>query len=186
MVIGYSSMADAAISGATTDAVDGESIRRGASDQLIDPWCEPCLEDTRTKIDAISYCPMCNVCFCRSCDDFHRKMPISQNHKVARGSRMPTSHADKPVIYPECSIHTGNNVDHYCHDHHTMVCSDCVKHEHQRCKALLISEICKELGSEQIKQFQTLVDSMKTNLKAMKTEYEENATELESRKKNAD
>ena len=176
-------MAEAPVSEATTNAVDGQSLRLGASDQLIDPWCEPCLEDTRMKINAISYCPMCNVCFCRSCDESHRKMPISRIHRVVRGSRMPKSYADKPVMYPDCSVHAGNKTDHYCQDHHKMICSDCVKHDHQNCRAIIIAKVCKDLGSEDIKQFKALVDSMKDNLNTTKTELEMNVSQLESKKK---
>ena len=167
-----------------TDMVDGQSSKTGASDQLIDPWCEPCLEDLRVKIDVFSYCPTCNVCFCKSCDGSHRKMPLSRSHKVVHGQRIPKSYTDKPVRYPLCSIHTGSKMDHYCQDHHIMVCSDCAKQDHKGCRALLVAEVCKDLGSENIKHFKALVDSMKNNLNTTKTDFKNDILQLEGKEKN--
>ena len=167
-----------------TDMVDGQSSRTGASDQLIDPWCEPCLEDLWVKIDVFSYCPTCNVCLIKSCDGSHRKMPLIRSHKVVHGQRIPKSYTDKPVRYPLCSIHTGSKMDHYCQDHHIMVCSDCAKQDHKGCLALLVAEVCKDLGSENIKHFKALVDSMKNILNTTKTDFKNDILQLEGIEKN--
>ena len=167
-------------SGMADGAVDGRSSKReNHSEQMIDPWCEPCLEDTRKKIEAICYCPTCNVCFCRACDESHKKMPISQHHRVLRGSKMPKSHAEKTVQYSDCTLHNGNKSDLYCFVHRRMVCDDCLNQDHESCGALPISDVCKSLGLEDVIKFKSLIDFMKSNLKTMKTECESNASELE-------
>ena len=164
--------------------VDGESFTgHGCSDQAVDPWCEPCLENTKTKIDAVCFCPKCNVFLCISCLDSHKKLPISEDHRVLRGSRMPKSLADKPVKYPNCILHGGNTNDHYCIEHHKMVCNECIKQDHQRCNNMTISDICKSLGSDDIKQFKTTVDSIKRNVIDTQSELDRNIGDLEKQKK---
>ena len=176
-------MAEAPASQDLTDMADDKSTKTGASDQLIDPWCEPCLEDLRVKIDVFSYCPRCNVCFCKVCDESHRKMPISRNQKVVHGQKIPKSYTDKPIMYPICSIHAGSKLDHYCQDHHIMVCDVCVKQDHEGCSARLVAEVCKDLGLEDIKHFKALIDSMKTNLNTTKTDFKNDILQLNGNEK---
>ena len=176
-------MAEASI-GDATGTVDGEYFRRhGCSDQVVDPWCEPCLENTNTKIDAVCFCPECNVFLCISCLDYHKKLPILQDHAILRGSRMPKSLADKPVKYPNCILHVGNTNDHYCIEHQNMVCSECIKQDHLRCNNMMISDICKNLGSDDIKQLKTTVESIKRNVTDTQSELDRNIRDLEKQKK---
>lgn len=161
---------------------DDLTTKNGVSDQFVDPWCEPCLEDINTKIDAICYCPVCNVCLCKSCDEFHKKLPITQNHRVLRGSRMLKSHADKPVKYPDCKYHAGNTCDHYCFDHGRMLCKNCMEHDHQECGAQIISDICKHLESEDVKEFGNVVYKMKADVISIKSEMEKNVSDLDTQK----
>ena len=164
--------------------LEGESsTEHESSDHVVDPWCEPCLEDTQTKIDAVCFCPKCNIFLCISCLDSHKKLPILQDHTVLRGSRMPQSHADKPVKYPSCEFHAGNKNRHYCIEHHRLVCSECIKQDHLRCNNMTISDICKSLGSDDIKQFRTTIDSIKRNVIDTQSELDWNIGELETQKK---
>ena len=174
-------MAEASI-GDATGTVDGESFRgHGCSDQVVDPWCEPCLENA--KIDAVCFCPECNVFLCISCLDYHKRLPILQDHTILRGSRMPKSLADKPVKYPNCILHVGNTNDHYCIEHQNMVCSECIKQGHLRCNNMTISDICKSLGSDDIKQLKTTVESIKRNVINTQSELDKNIGDLEKQKK---
>ena len=176
-------MAEASI-GDATGTVDGESFtRHGCSDQVVDPWCEPCLENAKTKIDAVCFCPECNVFLCISCLDYHKRLPILQDHTILRGSRMPKSLADKPVKYPNCILHVGNTNDHYCIEHQNMVCSECIKQDHLRCNNMTISDICKNLGSDDIKQLKTTVESIKRNVTDTQSELDRNIGDLEKQKK---
>ena len=163
--------------------VEGEfSTGHGCSDQVVDPWCEPCLENTKTKVDAVCFCPECNVFLCMSCLDSHKKLPILQDHTVLRGSKMLKLHADKPVKYPNCIPHVGNTNDHYCIEHHKMVCTECIKQDHLRCNNMTISDICKSLGSDDIKQLRTTVDSIKRNVTDTQSELDRNIGDLEKQK----
>ena len=176
-------MAEASI-GDAGGVIEGKSSTGyRSSDQVVDPWCEPCLEDRKTKIDAVCFCQECNVFLCRSCLDSHKRLPILQDHTVLRGSRMPKSHTDKPVKYLECKLHAGNTNDHYCIEHSEMVCVECKKQDHLRCNNMTISDICKSLGSDDIKQLKTTVDSIKQNVIDTKSELDWNIGDLKKQKK---
>ena len=155
----------------------------GISDQVIDPWCEPCLEETKVKVDAVGYCPECNIHLCLNCHESHKKWPMLQNHRLLRGSRMPKSHTDKPIRYPGCASHAGNYTDHYCSNHEQMVCNNCIKKDHLGCKALPITDICKSIDIEDVKQFKGVVNDIQKNIKTTQTALQKNMSDIESQKK---
>ena len=165
------------------DMVDNKTTERHeTSEKLIDPYCEPCLETVKTLINAICYCPECNVFFCKSCHEFHKKLPASENHRVLRGSKMPKSHTDKPVVYPDCNIHAGKVNDRYCFQHHGMVCSECIKQDHQSCDAVTISVACKDIGPEDINQFKTVIYMIKQTVNSTQSDLQKYASDLEEQK----
>ena len=176
-------MAEASIGDVGGVVEDEYSSRHGSSDQIVDPWCEPCLEDTKTKVDAVCFCAECNIFHCRSCHDSHNKITILQGHTVLRGSRMPKSHSDKPIRYPNCKLHAGNTNDHYCIEHKRMICGECIKQDHLRCSNVTITDVCKSLGSDDIKQLRTTVDSIKRNVIDTQSELDRNIGDLGKQKK---
>ena len=178
-------MAEAAFKKSVDDAVDDgrRDNDHGTSDQVIDPWCEPCLEETKVKVDAVGYCPECNIHLCQNCHESHKKWPMLQNHRLLRGSRMPKSHADKPIRYPGCVSHAGNLSDSYCLYHGRMVCSDCLKKDHRVCKALPIPDVCKSINTEDVKQFKSVVNEIQKNVKTTQAALQKNISDIESQKK---
>ena len=176
-------MAEAFIGDAAGTVEGKSSTRHSSSDQVVDPWCEPCLEATKTKVDAVCFCPECNIFLCRSCHDSHKNMPVLQDHTVLRGSRMPKSHNNKPVRYLSCKLHAGNTNEHYCIEHKSMICGECVKQDHLRCSNVTISDVCKSLGSDDIKHLKTTVDSIKRNVIDIQSELDRNIGDLGKQKK---
>ena len=157
----YFRMAEASTIDFTTDSVDGKSSSiHIASDQLIDPYCELCFENKGEKVTGHCFCKECNLCLCTSCHDVHKQVPPLQMHQILCGSRMPRSLADKPIKYPDCELHIGNINDRYCREHHEMLCSECLKQNHQRCHVDTITDLCKILGSDDIKSFTAMVDNV--------------------------
>ena len=178
-------MAEAAFEKNVDDKVDDgrRDHEHGISDQVIDPWCEPCLEEKRTKYDAVGYCPECNIHLCLNCHESHKKWPMLQSHRFLRDSRMPKSHADKPIRYPGCASHAGKYTDHYCSNHGQMVCNNCIKKDHLGCKALPIPDICKSIDIEDVKQFKGVVNDIQKNIKTTQTALQKNMSDIESQKK---
>ena len=159
--------------------VDGQSANLDqATDQVINLWCENCYDDTRTKIAVNGFCSECSVFLCKNCVDFHKKVLRLPNHRILTGSRMPKSFAEKPVKYSECKLHDDKVNDRYCLDHHKMICSECLTQDHSRCNVQTISSLCKDIGTDDIKHFEMVVNEIKTNLINTSSELKDNATYL--------
>ena len=181
----YFRMAEASTIDFTTDSVDGESSSiHIASDQLIDPYCELCFENKGEKVTMDCFCKECNLCLCTSCHDVHKQVPSLQRHQILRGSRMPRSLADKPIKYPDCELHIGNINDRYCREHHEMLCSECLKQNHQRCHVDTITDLCKILGSDDIKCFTAMVDNVELYVQNTQSKLQNNISDLTKEQEN--
>ena len=154
----------------------------GTSAEYVDPWCDLCYDDTGDMVQAYGFCPECNAFICRTCHGNHRKWPTLKTHKILSRSKMPKSQAEKPVKYPVCTRHAGNVRDHYCIDHSEMICNECIKPTHQSCSATPVSVICQSLGSADIQQFETTVDTLKQSVLSTKSALESNVIEIENQK----
>ena len=178
-------MAEASTTSFTTDSVDGKSsTMHAASDQLIDPYCELCYENKGEKVASWCFCKDCNLCLCTSCYDVHKQVPSLRRHQILHGSRMPRSLADKPINFPDCELHIGNINDRYCREHHEMLCSECLKQNHQRCHVDTITDLCKSLGSDDIKSFTAVVDDIKLNVQTTQSKLQKNISDLTKDREN--
>ena len=178
-------MAEGSIIGDTTDSVDEKSsLWHVGSDELIDPYCETCFENKNKKIGEVCFCENCNIYMCIQCHDVHKQMNFPQKHRVVRGSKMPKSIADKPIKYPDCELHNGNTNDRYCHEHHEMLCSECLKQNHQRCHVDTITDLCKILGSDDINSFTAVVANIKLNVQNTQSKLQNNISDLTKLREN--
>ena len=178
-------MAEASIICDTTDSVDGKSsLWNVGCDELIDPYCETCFENKNKKIGEVCFCENCNLYMCIQCHDVHKQMNFPQKHRVVRGSKMPKSIADKPIKYPDCKLHNGNTNDRYCHEHHEMLCSECLKQNHQRCHVDTITDLCKILGSDDINSFTAVVANIKLNVQNTQSKLQNNISDLTKLREN--
>ena len=178
-------MAEASIICDTTDSVDGKSsLWNIGCDELIDPYCETCFENKNQKIGEVCFCENCNLYMCIQCHDVHKQMNFPQKHRVVRGSKMPKSIADKPIKYPDCELHNGNTNDRYCHEHHEMLCSECLKQNHQRCHVDTITDLCKILGSDDINSFTAVVANIKLNVQNTQSKLQNNISDLTKLREN--
>ena len=178
-------MAEASIIGDTTDSVDEKSsLWHVGSDELIDPYCETCFENKNKKIGEVCFCENCNIYMCIQCHDVHKQMNFPQKHRVVRGSKMPKSIADKPIKYPDCELHNGNTNDRYCHEHHEMLCSECLKQNHQRCHVDTITDLCKIFGTDDIKSFTVMVDNIRLYVQHTQSKLQNNISDLTKEREN--
>ena len=160
------------------------SARPVASDQLIDPYCEICHDIKEEKVAVKCLCENCNWFLCASCHDVHKQMQFSQRHTFLRGSRMPKSLADKPIKYPDCELHNGKIQDRFCREHHEMLCSECLKQNHQRCHVDTITDLCKILGSDDIKCFTAMVDNVELYVQNTQSKLQNNISDLTKEQEN--
>ena len=178
-------MAEASIIGETTDSVDGKSsLWHVGSDELIDPYCETCFENKNKKFGIACFCEECNIFMCTKCHDVHKQMPVSQKHRVLKGSKMPKSLADKPVKYSNCELHINNINDRYCLKHHVMLCSECLKQNHQRCHDDTITDLCKIIGTDDIESFTAVVSKIKLNVQNTQTKLKNNISDMTKEREN--
>ena len=178
-------MAEASIIGDTTDSVDEKSfLWHVGSDELIDPYCETCFENKNKKIRVVCMCEECNIFMCIQCHNVHKQMPVSQKHRVLRGSKMPKSFADKPIKYSNCELHINSINDRYCLKHHVMLCSECLKQNHQRCHVDTITDICKILGTDDINSFTAVVANIKLNVQDTQSKLQNNIANLTKEREN--
>ena len=181
----YFRMAEASIIGDTTDSVDEKSsLWHVGSDELIDPYCETCFENKNKKIRVVCMCEECNIFMCMQCHDVHKQMHFSQKHRVVRGSKMPKSLADKPIKYSSCELHSGTIKDRYCRKHHVMLCSECLKQNHQRCHVDTITDLCKILGTDDINSFTAVVAKIKLNVQNTQSKLQNNIANLTKEREN--
>ena len=155
---------------ASTSSVEGNTI--------IDPYCETCFETKNEKIIVKSLCEDCNVFLCMACLDVHKKTPWSKKHKYLRGSRMPKTFADKLIKYQNCELHTCNIKDRYCLQHHEMLCSECLKQNHQKCHTSTITNLCKVFGSDDKQSFTAVVDNIKLIVQNAQSKLQKNISDL--------
>ena len=174
-------MAEASTIDFTTDSVDGKS---SSIHIASDPYCELCFENKGEKVTVHCFCKECNLCLCTSCHDVHKQVPSLQRHQILRGSRMPRSLADKPIKYPDCELHIGNINDRYCREHHEMLCSECLKQNHQRCHVDTITDLCKILGSDDIKSFTAMVDNVELYVQNTQSKLQNNISDLTREQEN--
>ena len=164
------------------DKVSDSAHRQESSDELIDPWCDLCHEETNKKIDAMGFCLECNTFLCKSCLDAHKRFPAMQNHRLLQGGRMPKTQADRPVKYLDCDIHKGNINDHFCIDHGKMTCSQCRTEIHMACKQKLIPDLCKDLSSIDIQDFRNVTETIKKNITSVISNLEKNKDNVGSQR----
>ena len=171
-------MAEASIEDSYVVDCQSANLDQG-SDQVIDRWCKTCYDDTRTKIGVNGFCSECSVFLCKNCVDSNKKVMRLPSHRILTGARVPKSFAEKPVKYSEYKLHDDKVNDRYCLDHHKMICSECLTQGHRRGNVQTISSICKDIGTDDIKRFQMVVDEIKkTNLINTISELQDNATYL--------
>ena len=127
-----------------TDSIGAMSLY-GTSDELTDPFCDPCFKDGTIRPVA-GYCPKCVEFYCQSCLAAHRRMAVSERHKILLGPDMPACQADKPVKYQLCDKHDGEDKDRYCFDHGITICGICYIREHKQCQVKEVSDACKSFN----------------------------------------
>ena len=163
-----------------------DETEHGTSAEYIDPWCDVCYYRIGVMIQAYGFCPKCNTFLCKRCTYCHRchRKKLFRRSEILLAGEMPKTQAEKPVKYPKCTKHARNIKDYYCIDHSKMICSEYLESTHQICTTTYVSVLCQGLGSADIQQFETVVDSLKQNVLSTKSSLESNVTDIEKQKEN--
>ena len=163
------------------DSVGSMSVY-GASDEVTDPFCDPCFKDGTSRSVA-GYCPKCVEFYCQSCLAAHRRMAATERHKILLGSDMPACQADKPVKYRLCDKHDGEDKDRYCFDHSITICGICAIRKHNQCPVKEVSEAFKSFNmSAEKTSFGADVGLLLKHAKEISQSIKSNETRLEKKK----
>ena len=164
-----------------TDSIGAMSLY-GTSDELTDPFCDPCFKDGTIRPVA-GYCPKCVEFYCHSCLAAHRRMAVSERHKILLGSDMPACQADKPVKYQLCDKHDGEGKDRYCFNHGITICGICYIREHKQCQVKEVSDACKSFNiSAEKTSFIVDVGLLLKHVKETSQSIKSNKARLEKKK----
>ena len=161
-------------------SVDGSKSIQGASDEMFDNTCGPCKEDNIEK-GANQYCVDCGVYLCNQCKDFHRKLPLSKNHKVVLGSQnlaaiSLVSQGSGPAHY--CGCNTNKEVEFYCENHEDVMCGPCRSIKHHKCKAVSVQEKSLSYTAQTFNSILSKTKLMKDKFEKMKKESTDAIKEL--------
>ena len=165
------------------DSIDSIS-EHGTSDELVDPYCDPCYRDGSVGRVA-GYCPKCVEFYCHSCLDSHRRFSTLARHVILYGEDMPSCQADKPVKYELCETHDGEPRDRFCSDHCGIICGVCVIRQHKNCNVKPVSDVCKTLNiSSEEQLFNQGAKSLLEYAKTVKQSVEDDSNNLDKEKEN--
>ena len=102
----------------------------------ITPHCDPCKNHDVEK-NAVSWCSVCAECLCEDCDNAHRKLGITKNHKplpIDEYIKLPASILAHEIF---CSKNLRNKAEFFCTSHGTTHCHICYQDFHNHCKQVL-------------------------------------------------
>ena len=163
-------------------SVDGSKSLQVASDKGSEFECDPCGYENM-KIEAKFYCYQCNDYLCSSCKSAHQKLSVSRNHHVVFGSSMPRKETSKTEIHShtvgvKCSCN-GKDVTIYCKAHKEVICVDCQKLKHRKCKSSSIDEAYAEAEPPNKEQILEEVQELKGNVEELRDSRSKDMETLE-------
>ena len=154
----------------------------GTSDVLVDQYCDPCFNKDGVTRQAMAFCSKCVEFYCQSCLDGHNRYGFTKQHKILRGSDMPSSQADKPIKYCLCEHHD-EQMDQYCLDHCVVLCKHCVVRKHKKCEVKSVEEVSKDFNlSTEEETFSRDVRKLLEYTRNIKKTLKENINNLEKEK----
>ena len=111
----------------------------------MDNKIKKCSSKEHENIDAINFCPECNVFICKKCENFHSK--LCQKHHPY------TLDKDKKEIFTGYCLEENhiNELEYFCKTHNQLCCASCIvkikrkgKGQHTDCNVCNIEDIKEE------------------------------------------
>ena len=161
---------------------DSTDAQHGASDEYIDPYCDPCFDAKGLNIKVYGYCQDCVQFLCSDCKIFHGKFNLARGHVIVRGPNMPQTQADKPPKFDNCDTHTTLLKNQFCSTHKRLICSSCFS-DHECCIVGHVKDVCKSMNTSEIDKLYDSVKSLRDQARAVTTSIETNMGEAKKQKK---
>ena len=162
-------------------SVDGSRSLQGASDELYDIICGPCLTDKISK-QANHYCNECRGYMCNSCKDAHRKFALSKNHNILSGKQIPAraSGSQRSGCVAYCSCDKNQQVEFFCEDHQKVICNPCKMVKHRNCKTADVQEKSAGYTTAQVNSILAKIKSLIHEFDTMQKQRKSDRKELKS------
>lgn len=138
--------------------------QESTSDELINPYCDPCFDSKQCKLKAYGYCKECVQFLCKDCYGVHGNLKASMKHCVYTGDEMPKSQDDKPQQFEHCDVHPKQRKDQFCCEHKCLICSACSLSEHKGCPVEDVENAWKMIESSEYNAFYEQVKSLQETL----------------------
>ena len=106
---------------------------------------QKCSFEDHKNIDAIKYCPQCNIYLCNKCENLHSG--LCKNHHI-----FPLEKDIDELFTGYCKEKNHPNIlNYFCKDHNDLCCANCVAKiktrengKHFDCNVCDINDICDE------------------------------------------
>ena len=135
-----------------------------------------CSNKKHTEINAVSYCPECNLYLCNKCTAYHIEyLDTHHNYNLDKGNQEIFTGLCKEVNHK-------NKLEYYCKNHNDLCCAACLckiksngNGQHSDCKVCEINEIKEEKENklnENIQNLEELSKNIEESIKKLKEIYE--------------
>lgn len=153
--------------------------------------CDPCFARKLGKT-AIAWCCACGEALCENCEEFHRSMKISRDHKIFKIEEIAS---EQPFITTQeyCEEHRDKKIETFCFDHNKPCCYACMTLYHRKCdRVTTLDEAATDVRKkteladckEQMKSIETKLDELylatESNIKDLNNQKEGIEKELKA------
>lgn len=125
------------------DLVDLHTLKLGTR------VCDPCKRNKSTN-SVQAYCKNCRDALCESCTLTHKGLRSCRHHRVLNTAEFTEAINSLKVEEEYCSVHDDKVLEHYCHTHSCLCCSQCLSESHRKCeRAVPLSDAvrrCRDTG----------------------------------------
>ena len=134
------------------------------------------------NIDAIKYCPQCNIYLCNKCENIH--LGFFKDHLI-----FPLDKDTDELFTGYCNEKSHSNaLNYFCKDHNILCCSSCIAKiktrengKHHDCNVCDINDICDEKKKNLSNNIISL-ENLLNKFKSLKNELEKNLEEIDKNK----
>ena len=118
------------------------------------------------------YCNACHRPLCEQCRDQHQKSPNTKNHEI-----VPYRHRKRHLPVEICQDHPTRNVDIFCRECKTPICSKCMK-DHRGHELEDIEDVYADKYALWQGEYSTIQKYFLPTTQGLKSDIEEDAEQI--------
>ena len=144
---------------------------------------QKCSFEDHKNIDAIKYCPQCNIYLCNKCENLHSG--LCKNHHI-----FPLEKDIDELFtgYSKEKSHSNILLNYFCKDHNILCCIGCIAKiktrengKHHDCNVCDINDICDEKKKNLSNNIKSL-ENLSNKFKLLKNDLEKSMEEIDKNK----